>query len=162
MVILNIPGDNVWLFSVGFRVECCVEFWAEVPISVVNAEMPSLVTCTVVVGDSCVAVTLDISVVPLLNSVELLETCSVVIGAVSPLAVVASLVVILVVWEGLAEPTTVKWYVNMTSWDEEVSGKVVRFVGRVSCVPVWLVVAGIDSLAVRVIMNEQTPRRGQL
>lgn len=80
-------------------------FWA----TSVNAETPSVVTCTVVVGGSCVAVTVGISVVALLSSVlDVLDTGSVVFGVVSPLAVVASLVVTLVVFGCSVEATTVK------------------------------------------------------
>lgn len=86
-------------------------FWAEVPISVVKAEPPSVV-CTVVVDGICVAVTVDISVVA---SFELLDTRSAVFGVVSSLVVVGSSVVKLVAFDLLVEATTVKLNVAVTS-----------------------------------------------
>lgn len=82
--IFNIPGSKPGL-SVGFRVVGCAVVWVEVPISVVNAETPSVVPCTVVVDGSCVPVTADISAVVLLSSsvLEVLDTLSVVFSVVS-------------------------------------------------------------------------------
>ena len=83
-------------------------FWAEVSPSVVNAEMPSVVTCTVVAGGSCVAVKVDISVVALLSSaLEVLYPIFVVFCVVSSAVVVSSSVVMLVVFGCLVEATTV-------------------------------------------------------
>ncbi len=70
----------------GIRVDDFEVFWAEVPISVVNAEPPSVV-CAVVVCGICVAIAVDISVDALS---ELLDTKSAVSGVVSSLAVVGS------------------------------------------------------------------------
>lgn len=79
MIILNTPGGKLGVFSVGLRVKGHVVLWAEVPVSVVDADTPSVVTCTVVVGVSCAAV--DISVV------EVTETRPGVFVVVSLLAV---------------------------------------------------------------------------
>lgn len=74
--------------------------WAEVPISVVNVETPSVVMCAVVVAGCCVAVAVDISVVALLSSVlDVVDPRSVVFGEVSSVAVVASTVVTLVAFD---------------------------------------------------------------
>lgn len=67
------PGGKLGLFSVG----------------VVNAETLSVVNCTVVVGGSCVAVTVDITGVALLGAVlAVLETRPGLFVVVTSLAVV--------------------------------------------------------------------------
>ena len=90
----------------GSRVEDCVVFWLEV-VSVVKAE-----TCTVVVGGRCVAVILDISVVALLSTVEFTydkgSAVAVVVVVGRLLAVVASLVVELLLFDWWLTATTVK------------------------------------------------------
>lgn len=96
--VLSIPEGKVGLMS-----GC-----AEVSISVVNTETPSVATCAVAVDSSCIVVAVDISVVALLNSVlDVLDTGSVVFGVASSPIVILS-VVVTVTFSGMVEATTVK------------------------------------------------------